>query len=303
MPLALDTYFRGNSHELEFCNKVRAGGNHVVVASAAGQALGKGELRLRKRELESTLKEFAELSKEQRTPAIADPAAAQPAKRPVPNPPAKGLILRGYCTYLRHDDNKHLVRAGEFYYKQNPDRWKVETQSDFLWLTEAERKSLIPANPKPGDCLEVAEAIQKRFYSTIGIDYMEGSVSALPTRKSTMHLTVDKIDDQTLELRLAGYAHLGSEFDNQPPSTAKGRGSEVRLLGAVHYDRKKQAITRFDAVGVGRAWGQRSAEIRLDQYPWLYGIACELVTSDAPQDVIPPYNMLHYNPTGPYFGR
>ena len=302
MPLALDTYFRGNSHELEFCDKVRAGGNHVVVASAAGQALGKGELRLRKRELEPTLKEFAELSKEQRAPTIADAAAAKPAKRAVPKPPANGLILRGYCTYLRHDDKKQLVRSGEFYYKQNPDRWKVETQSDFLWLTEAERTSLIPANPKPGDRHEVAEAIQKRFYSTIGIDYMEGSVSALPTRKSTMHLTVDKMDDQTLELRLAGYAHLGSEFDNQPPSTAKGRGSEVRLIGTVHYDRKKQAITRFDAVGVGQAWGRRSEEIRLDQYPWTYGIACELVTGDAPQDVIPPYNMLHYNPTGPYFG-
>ena len=52
VPLALDTYFRGNSHELEFCNKVQAGGNHLVVATAAGQTLGKGDLRLRKKELE-----------------------------------------------------------------------------------------------------------------------------------------------------------------------------------------------------------------------------------------------------------
>ena len=57
-------------------------------------------------------------------------------------------------------------------------------------------------------------------------------------------------------------------------------GCELRLLGTVHYDRKKQAITRFDAVGVGRAWGRRSAEIRLDRYPWTYGIACELVTGE-----------------------
>jgi hypothetical protein len=299
VPLALDTYFRGNSHELEFCNKVHAGGNHVVVATAAGQILGKGEPKLRKKDLDATLKEFAELPKEQRTPTLADPATAQAAKRPVPKPPVNGLILRGFCTYVRHDEKKEIVRSSEYYYKQNPDRWKVETQSDLLWLTESERKSLIPANPKLGDHHEVAQPIQKRFYSTIGIDYMEGSVSALPTRMSTMTLTVDKMDDQTMIMRLNGYAHLGKAFEAE----SKARGSELRLLGTIHYDRKKQAITRFDAVGVGRAWGGRTNEIRLDQHPWLYGIACELVTRDAPQDLIPPYNMLHYNPTGPYFER
>jgi hypothetical protein len=34
----------------------------------------------------------------------------------------------------------------------------------------------------------------------------------------------------------------------------------------------------------------------------MYGIAWELVTGDAPQDLIPPYNLLHYNSTGAYFG-
>jgi hypothetical protein len=303
VPLALDTYFRGNSHELAFCQQVRAGGNHLVVATAAGRTLGKGDLRLRKKELAGALKEFAALPREQRTPAIADPAAARPPRRPVPRPPAGGLILRGYCTYLRHDDRKRLVRSSEFYYRQNPDRWKVETQSDLFWLTESEKKSLIPAHPRPGDRHEVARPIQKRFYSTIGIDYMEGSVSALPTRKSSMTLLVEKVDDATLVLRLEGYAQLGREFDLERRTGPGSRGCELRLLGTVHYDRKKQAITRFDAVGVGRAWGRRTNEIRLDQYPWMYGIACELVTGDAPQDLIPPYNLLHYNPTGPYFGR
>jgi hypothetical protein len=258
---------------------------------------------LRKKELESTLKEFAALPKEQRTPTIPDPASAKEPKRPVPKPPVNGLIVRGYCTYLRQDEKKQFVRAEEFYYRQNPDRWKVETQSDLLWLTDAERKSLIPANPKQGDRHDVAAAIQKRFYNTIGIDYMEGSVSALPTRKSTMTLIVDKLDDQILVLRLEGHADLGKEFDGKPAGESKSRGCEVRILGKVHVDRSKQAITKFDVVGIGRAWGHRSAEIRLDRYPWTYGIACELVTGDTPQDLIPPYNLLHYNPTGPYFGK
>ena len=51
----------------------------------------------------------------------------------------------------------------------NPDRWPAETQSDLLWLTESEGKSLIPANARVGDRSEVAQPIQKRFCSTIGL--------------------------------------------------------------------------------------------------------------------------------------
>jgi hypothetical protein len=305
VPLALDTYFRGNSHELDFCQKVRAGGNHLVVATAGGQAVGKGELKLRKKELEGVLREYAQLPKEQRIPELPDSALAQPPKRVVPQPPANGLIVRGYCTYLRHDEKKQIVRSSEYYYKENPDRWMAETQSDLLWLTESEWKSLIPANPRPSDRNEVPQPIQKRFYSTMGIDYMEGSVSALPTRKTTMSLTVQQVDDQTLVLRLDGYAHLGKELDLKLRTESRSRGSELRLRGTVHYDRKKNAITRCDVVGVGQAWGNQMnyvrREIRVDQYPWMYGIACELVTGDAPQDRIPPHNLLHYNSTGPYF--
>src|SRR5262249_51753631 len=85
------------------------------------------------------------------------------------------------------------------------------------------------------------------------------------------------------------------------------RGCELRVLGRVRYDRKKQAITRFDVAGVGRAWGNKMdyihREVRLDRYPWTYGIVWELVTGDTPQDRIPPYNLLHYNSTGAYFEK
>ena len=63
---------------------------------------------------------------------------------------------------------------------------------------ESECKSLIPTNPKPGDRSGIARAIQKRFYSTIAIDYMDGSVNALPTRDATMTLTVQQADDKTV---------------------------------------------------------------------------------------------------------
>jgi len=305
VPLALDTYFRGNSHELAFCQKIGAGGNHLVVATAGGDSLGKGQLKLCKKDLQGPLANYGRLPKEQRTPPLEDPAEATPPKRPVPQPPPGGLIIRGYCSFLRRNAKGTNDRSREYYYKENPDRWAAETQSDLLWLTESEWKSLIPANPKLGDRSDVARAIQKRFYSTIAIDYMDGSVNSLPARDATMTLTVQHADGKTILLRLDGYARLGKEFDDDLRSQPNSRGSEVRVLGTIAYDRSKGAITRFDVVGVGQAWGNRmnylKREIRLGQYPWMYGIACELVTGDSPQDRIPPYNLLHYNSTGPYF--
>lgn len=279
----------------------------MVAVTAGGHALGKGDLRLRERELAATLDAYAKLPKEERAPTLEDPAKAQPPKRAVPEPPANGLVLRGYCTYLRRDAKGQLARAGQYYYVENPDRWMAETQSDLLWLTEAERKSLIPEKPKFGDRHEVTSAIQKRFYSTIGIDYMEGSVNSLAPRKTNMTLTVREVTEQAISLRLDGYAHLGKELDPNQRSKPNSRGCELRILGEVRYDRAKQAITKFDVVGIGLGWGNKmdyvQREVRLDEYPWTYGIACELVTGDAPQDRIPPYNLLHYNSTGPYFSE
>ena len=235
-----------------------------------------------------------------------DPAKAKPPKRPVPAPPPGGLIVRGYCTYLGRDQENQIVRAGQWYYRENPDRWRAETQSDLLWLTESERKSLVPARPQVGEKHDVSTAIQKRFYSTIGIDYMEGSVNSLPARETTMTLTVRSVDERAITMRLDGYARLGKELDEKLKKSPNSRGCELRVLGEVRYDRKKRTIDRFDVAGVGLAWGNKmdyvGREVRLDDYPWRYGIACELVTGDAPQDRIPPYNLLHYNSTGPYFG-
>jgi hypothetical protein len=129
----------------------------------------------------------------------------------------------------------------------------------------------------------VAPAVQQRLYSTIGIDYMGGSVDALPPRQAAMALTVQR----AVVLRLDGSAQLGKELDEKLRPRPNSRGCELRVIGAVHYDRQKQVITRFDVAGVGRAWGNKMnyvrREVRLDQYPWLYGIACELVTGDAPR--------------------
>ncbi len=303
----MDTYFRGNSQELDFCNKIQAGGNHVVAATADGRELGANrDLKLRERELAAVVEEYLKISDAERRTKLPDPKDATPPRRPKPDPPVNGMIIRGYCTYINRDDDGKFDRAKQWYYKENPDRWAAETQSDMLWLTEEEWKSLVPAQAKPGNRIAVAAEIQRRFYCTIGIDYMEGSVNSLPARDMTMALTVERVTPQAMELRLDGYARLGKELDDKTRTESHTRGCDVRVLGFATIDRKTHKFTRLDIVGIGQAWGNKmnyvGREVRLDNYPWHYGIACELVTGDSPADLIPPYNLLHYNSAGPYFG-
>jgi hypothetical protein len=253
------------------------------------------------------LDEFRSLPESDRRPQLEDPALARPPERPVPPPPPGGLIIRGHCTYMRSDaqDAGRTVRSREFYYKENPDRWAAETQSDMLWLTRAEWQSLVPDDPKPGDRADVAAAIQRRLLGTIAIDYMEGSVNSLRARETAMTLTVEGVTPEAIRMRLDGYGKLGKELDEGLRKAPNSRGCEVRLLGFLSYDRRKAAIDRFDVVGLGEAWGNKmeyvQREIRLEAYPWRYGISCELVRGDSPIDSIPPYNMLHYGGREPYF--
>jgi hypothetical protein len=312
IPLALDTYFRGNSHEVEFCKAAGAGGNHLVAVTANGKRLGEGKghrghVLLRERDLAPLLVEFRALPKNDRKPTLPAPKSATPPKRPVPDPPEGGLIIRGYCTYMQAGEAGRPERAERRYYQQNPDAWTAETQSDMLWLTEDERLSLVPEKPEPGDELDVPDEIQRRFFSTIGIDYMEGSVNALPVRESRMTIKVVHRDPDTdlTTLRIEGFGKMGKPHDASSKGDARTRGCELQLTGRIIYDRVNNEITAFDLAGVGEAWGNKMEytrrEIGLPGPRWMYGIACELVPGDRPYDLIPPYNMLHYGGKMKYF--
>ncbi len=279
-----------------------------MVTTASGEVLSsKRNLRLREKELSPILKEFHKLTEAKRKPQLPDPATAKPPRRPLPKLPKGGMAIEGFCTYLDTDNQNSIRRAQRFYYEKNPDRWEVETQSDTLWLKESEWKSLLPQELSPGRKHTVSQVIQNRFYSTIGIDYMEGSVNSLPVRKSTMHLTVKKVTSSKIQLELAGYAYLGKEFDITQKNQARSRGSELRIEGKLEFDSKKQKFTRFDIVGVGSAWGNKmnytNREVLIRPYPWLYGIACKLITGDSPKDKLPPYNLIHYGSAGAYFPK
>lgn len=283
-----------------------------MVVLANGEPLGEdrangGVVRLRERDLAPLLAEFTALPEFERKPQLPDSTTATSPKRSLPDPPEGGLILRGYCTYVAINQKNEPERIQHFYYKENPDAWAAETQSDMLWLTEDEWRSLLPEEIQPGERSAVPEEIQRRFFSTIGIDYMEGSVNALPLRESRMTITVlGESDQSTVQLRLDGYGKMGAPFDAPAAAKARTRGCELRVIGRGVYDVKTQKFTSFDLAGIGEAWGNKmeytQREIRIPGDRWTYGIACELVTGNSPYDRIPPYNMLHYGGRMNYFG-
>ena len=276
------------------------------MATAAGKRLAKkASLRLREKELAPVLAAYRALPIDVRRTELPDASKAKPPRRPVPVLPKGGVAIRGFCTYLDRGKDKKLVRAPRFYYEQNPDRWPVETQNDMLWLTEDEWRSLVLEKAAVGDSVEASREIRQRFFETIGIDYMEGSVNRLATRESSLVAKVEAVDDGKIQLRLEGYARLGKGLLLELRSHPRSRGSEIRVLGFIEYDKAKRRLTRFDVVGTGAAWGNKMSytrrEVVIRPYPWLYGIACELVTGDTPQDRVPPYNLLHYGSGRPYF--
>jgi hypothetical protein len=273
----------------------------MVVATAGGKVLDQEKGRkqsMSTQDLTRIIAEYQALPAAERTARPEDPAKALPPTRPVPDAPADGLVIRSYCTYMKRGEAGSVERTKQFYYKQNPDAWAAETQSDMLWLTRAERESLIPSDPAPGRSIAVSRAIQKRFYSTIGIDFMEGSVNALPVLESEMTITVEALDGDVLRMRLEGHGAMGKAFDPARLDDERSRGCALRVLGYLEVNAETKSFTRFDLVGVGRAWGNKmeytNREISFDEIPWHYGIACELVTGQSPIDKIPPYNLLHY---------
>ncbi|MDA7880794.1 hypothetical protein N9A94_00635 [Akkermansiaceae bacterium] len=290
---------------MEFCKEAGAGGNHVIAITASGHMIGdqkRGHVKLNEKDLAPLLAAYQKLPNEIRKPKLPDPSLAEPPNRPVPQPPRNGLIIRGYCTYLELDDNQSPRRAKRLYYQRNPDSWAAETQNDMLWLTEAEWQSLLPKSPTDKTKITVPKEIQRRFFTTIGIDYMEGSVNALPLRESSMTLTLE----ESGTLRLDGYGKMGQAFGPDTETANQSRGCELRVTGTITYDPKEKKITTFNLAGAGRAWGNKmnytNREITLPTPKWHYGIACELVSAKSPDALIPPYNMIHYGGRMKYFG-
>jgi hypothetical protein len=278
------TYFKGRENER-------------FLATASGQQL-------------RTWQDWLRLPPGERKPGAIQVPDRSDGKRAEPQPPAGGLIAK---VYLRP-----FVRStsGRFSYDKilylGNGRYESEPGRDHLWLTEAEWRSLVPADPRPGDSFPLPGPVLQRIvryhllFAPNGVVGAAWSVRAL--RTASARLTVEEVRPESLQLRLDGSVLLARPDGAEVAQSASGY--DARLAGRLTFSRREGAFSRFDLVAFGegwsrtRAWEKRPAPPRTDgpERFW-FGVALELVPPDQVAknlSLAPPYLLLRDG--NDYFG-
>ena len=258
--------------------------------------------------LQEGLREWHKLPESERRPG----AIKVPEHGPVDatyfrSPPARGLILNVYARALDHGragtsnpasrDALAIVTPtstapGKFALSFTDAVCKVgrgdEASRDHLWVTEAEWKSLLPANARRGDTFPMPARIAERILRFHLVDNTRGEPPMwrrenIRTNQLTLH--VEAATPQELRLRLEGAVLLATRAD----ASQADRGYDASLFGYITYDPGSGTIRRFDMVSVGDHWGV-GAHTRRDARPGRapLGIAFELSTGDSPADRVAP---------------
>jgi hypothetical protein len=184
------------------------------------------------------LKKWQELPADRRTKLV-EMGAYDPSLEPTP--PPGGLILQVFSRALTRVDGKLVP------YKTKVSRsW--EPGRDFVWLTAAEWRSLVPTSARPGARQEVPAALQDRLIRRSLIDLVRVGGNGGPRRPEQvlareLTVTVAEASPTTVRLELKGSARLTcsvSQVKGQP------RIDEFQLTGRAVYDVQRQAITRFE---------------------------------------------------------
>jgi hypothetical protein len=243
--------------------------------------------------LQHGLREWQKLPLAERKPgAVHVPDAGQADPRYSRTPPAGGLIVNVYTRILDRNGQ------GEWCQGTCSVPGGEKSARDHLWLTAAEVKSLVPAQPRKGSQSPVPPGIVERILRFHLHDNTRGEPEhwrpqEIRTRQLT--LTVEEATATTVRLRLDGSALLSTDAD---PAQAR-RGFDVRLLGYLTYHPATKTIERFDVVAVGDHWGEGTYTRRARPGRTPLGVAFELARGDSPADQVPPQGI---RDAGAYFG-
>jgi len=235
-------------------------------------------------------------------------------------PPARGLVARQYSTALERGADGELVRAARVYtdcYAGSGGCVEPAlTQIDMLWMTEEEWRLLVPADAKKGDAFRVPSILERRMINL-----------AVPCANpigdhGELTLTVTEASTAGVTLRLEGWSRQGVSFKESKAAYAKKAeggtpgpspiGQATRWLGFLTYDAKKKAVTGFDILAIGDAWGETfnrkyGAGARAEPRRWPAGYAFELAGSCSADRITAPVIVQNglYNGglTQKYWGR
>ncbi|HZT81442.1 MAG TPA: hypothetical protein VFA26_14535 [Gemmataceae bacterium] len=244
--------------------------------------------------LKQALRQWQKLPASERQPGavqVGEPGKAD--QRYARTPPPGGLVLNVFTRILDRDE-KEGFRKGAC-----QAAWGDMAARDHLWLTEAEWKALIPADPKKGGERPVPAAVVERIARFHLVDNTRGEPPLWrrdQVRSKKMTLTVEAVTPKEVRLRLDGSALLATKAD---PKEAD-RGYDVRLLGYVTYDPAARKVTRFDVVAVGDHWGEGTFTrgARPGRAP--LGVAFELSAGKSAADTVPPQGAREW---AEYMGR
>jgi hypothetical protein len=180
-----------------------------------------------------------------------------------------------------------------------------EPQREWLWLTDAEVKSLAPGTRGKGETYAFPPAIRQRIFLFYLYNWFSNSGGGYwgprLLRSGDLTLTVENASGPVVRLRLQGNArfegkigkgterHGGHMYSPAPRETGQKNlpdpydlSYDARLLGVVEYDTVKQKCTRFDAVALGDYRGHWG--IALKAKPVAVGFAFQLDTRDVPPE-------------------
>ena len=282
------------------CQWVTSSG-YMDCVSAGGKHLGRFPSA-------KVLEAFRKLPAEDRQPDGGTIANLKPGEAVVPEPPKNGLVLKVHTRAMARADNGayRYVKVEDYPLKKgNPKSLEEHSHyfgpnTDYMWITEAEWRSLVVGELAKGQKLEVSNAVVQRlalFHLMPRRLTSEGaSWGKTQLKTARLTLTVEESDARTIRFRAEGFAHLGSSYDETKATSPNGPlafGYEAPLHGILEFDRLNERFTRFDLVALGDVWGRWGDANGKSQTVERPGrqpvpIAFELAHGDSPSERIPP---------------
>jgi len=255
---AWQRFYVAKSRPTEGTGWVKA--TQLVVMTSAGRLLegdaydaktGKVDMV---RGLTQVLESYASLPEAERRPAQVDGQ-----EKPVPPPPAGGLVLTIYDRLLG------CPAAGDCRLPEGDDLGGIRThapagQRSSLWLTAEECRALVPVNPRVGVPHEVPAKLARRI-ALYGLWpqslwVVEHTWQPDSVRQAQLQVTPLEISPQLVKLRVNGAVLLSVPSRlRRYPTSEYVKDLENRfdagLEGTMVFDRAAQRITKWNMVALG----------------------------------------------------
>jgi hypothetical protein len=289
---------------------------YMTCVSPSGKLLGHAPS-------EKVLQTFRQLPAAERTPGAVKVPELTAAERLIPAPPPDGLVLKVHARFLsrggqgtlRYAEPEDFPLMGKTTEGRSGWLLFLQPNTEYMWLATEEARSLVPAKAVRGEELEVpANLVERmaRFHLTPrrAMTSEGGILSKKDIKLARLALVVDEIFPERLRLRLTGFVHTGTTFDQDKATTPNGPlgfGFMAPLHGVAEFDRTTNRFVRFDLVARGEVWGRwgdangKSLFVeRPGRTP--FGFALELAKGDSPTERIPPGgNPAYISPRSGYF--